>query len=185
MLKHLCAKVTRMLAMSGRTMLIVVACAGLGLVGCGGSSSSPSGSSSSAEPAAKTASDPTGPASNRTKPKVVPPKGPAPTKLVKKELIKGTGAEAKTGDEVTVQYVGVGYKSGTEFDSSWSRKEPFSFTLGAGEVIRGWDVGVAGMRVGGRRELITPPNFAYGSTGTEVIAPGATLVFVIDLLAVK
>jgi peptidylprolyl isomerase len=166
-------------------MLIVVVCAGVGLVGCGGGDSSHSGSSSSAEPAAKTAADSSEDVANRSKPKVVPPQGPAPKKLVKKELIKGTGAEAKPGDKVTVQYVGVGYKSGTEFDSSWSRKEPFSFTLGAGEVIRGWDVGVAGMRVGGRRELITPPSFAYGSTGTEVIAPGATLVFVIDLLAVK
>jgi peptidylprolyl isomerase len=154
-----------------RAVLIALVCATIGMAGCGGGSSSTSESSSSAE--------------SPTKPKVVPPKGPAPKHLVKKEVIKGTGAEARTGDEVTVQYVGVGYKSGTQFDSSWGRKEPFRFKLGAGEVIRGWDAGVAGMRVGGRRELITPPSYAYGSTGTKVIAPGATLVFMIDLLAVK
>ena len=165
-------------------MLIIAVCAGLGIAGCGGSSngsSSSSGSTSSAESTSASSES----TSKLTKPKVVPPKGPAPKNLVKKDLIVGTGAEAKTGDKVTVQYVGVGYVSGTEFDSSWSRKEPFTFTLGAGEVIRGWDQGVVGMKVGGRRELITPPQDAYGSTGTEVIAPGATLVFVIDLLSVK
>ena len=78
---------------------------------------------------------------------------------------KGTGAEAKAGDEVTVQYVGVDYKTGEEFDASWDRNEPFSFKLGAGQVIPGWDQGVEGMKVGGRRELIIPPNLAYGPTG--------------------
>ena len=72
-------------------------------------------------------------------------------------MVEGNGAEAKSGDEVTVQYVGVNYKSGKEFDSSWSRNEPFTFTLGAGEVIPGWDQGSKGMKVGGRRELIIPP----------------------------
>ncbi|MFI5027430.1 MAG: FKBP-type peptidyl-prolyl cis-trans isomerase [Solirubrobacterales bacterium] len=113
------------------------------------------------------------------------PKGAPPKRLVVKEIEKGTGAEAKAGDEVTVQYVGVNYKNGKEFDSSWSRNEPFSFKLGAGMVIPGWDKGVAGMKVGGRRELIIPPNLAYGPAGAPPsIGPNETLVFVIDLLAV-
>ncbi len=90
------------------------------------------------------------------KPKVTVPDGPPPKKLEEKEIVEGEGKEAKSGDEVTVQYVGVGYDSKEEFDSSWSRNEPFTFTLGAGEVIPGWDQGVEGMKEGGRRELIIP-----------------------------
>jgi peptidylprolyl isomerase len=156
---------------------MMLICAAAGLTGCGGSDSSGSASASSAEASAQTAAD-------RPKPEVTPPEGPAPETLVKEDLIEGTGAEAKAGDEVAVRYVGVGYESGTEFDSSWALK-PFRFKLGAGKVIRGWDEGVAGMRVGGRRELIIPPDYAYGSVGTEEIAPDATLVFVIDLLSVE
>ena len=101
-------------------------------------------------------------------------------------MVEGDGAEAKAGDKITVQYVGVGYRSEEEFDSSWSRNEPFTFTLGAGEVIPGWDQGIAGMKVGGRRELIIPPNLAYGPSGSPpVIGPNETLIFVVDLLAVK
>ena len=104
-------------------------------------------------------------------------------KLVIKDLEEGTGAEAKAGDRVTVQYVGVNYKNGKEFDSSWSRNEPFPLTLGAGEVIPGWEQGIEGMKVGGRRELIIPPELAYGEAGyPPSIAPNETLVFVIDLL---
>jgi len=120
----------------------------------------------------------------KTKPKVVPPKGPKPKQLVVKDLEEGTGPEAKSGDELTVQYVGVGYESGKQFDSSWER-EPFSFTLGEGNLIKGWEEGLEGMKVGGRRELITPPDYAYGSEGAGAIAPNATLVFVVDLLEVK
>ena len=114
------------------------------------------------------------------------PKGAPPKELEVKEIVEGTGAEAKAGDEVTVQYVGVGYESEKEFDSSWSRNEPFSFGLGAGQVIPGWDQGVEGMKVGGRRELIIPPELAYGEAGSPpVIGKNETLIFVIDLLAVK
>lgn len=120
----------------------------------------------------------------KTKPKVVPPKDPKPKQLVVKDLEEGTGAEARSGDELTVQYVGVGYESGTEFDSSWGKK-PFTFTLGDGKLIKGWEEGLEGMKVGGRRELITPPDYAYGSEGAGNIAPNATLVFVVDLLEVK
>jgi peptidylprolyl isomerase len=120
-----------------------------------------------------------------TKPAVKVPTGAAPTTLVTKELIKGTGPEAKAGEPVTVNYVGVLYKGGKEFDSSWKRSEPFAFTLGKGQVIKGWDQGVAGMKVGGRRELIIPSELAYGKTGSPPTIPAnAPLVFVVDLLAV-
>ena len=118
-------------------------------------------------------------------PKVTVPTGPAPTKLETKELIAGTGAEAKSGDKVTVNYLGVLYKTGKEFNASWETKEPFSFTLGVGQVIKGWDKGVVGMKVGGRRELIIPAELAYGKTGSPPKIPAnEALVFVVDLLAV-
>jgi peptidylprolyl isomerase len=117
---------------------------------------------------------------------VTVPKGAPPKKLVVKEIEKGSGATAKSGDEVTVQYVGVDYKNGKEFDSSWSRNEPFPFQLGAGQVIPGWEQGIEGMKVGGRRELIIPPSLAYGAPGRlPAIGPNETLIFVIDLLGVK
>jgi peptidylprolyl isomerase len=154
-------------------LLATALCLALVAAGCGSSSSD---SSSSGETTAAT---------NKTKPDVTVPKGPAPKKLVVKEIEKGSGEEAKAGDEVTVQYVGVDYKNGEEFDSSWSRDEPFTFTLGEGQVIPGWDQGVAGMKVGGRRELIIPPELAYGKAGSPpAIGPNETLVFVIDLLEV-
>jgi peptidylprolyl isomerase len=118
-----------------------------------------------------------------TEPKVTPPSGAAPSKLVVKDLVTGTGAEAKSGDSVSVNYVGVLYKGGKIFDASWKRKEPFTFTLGKGQVIPGWDQGVAGMKVGGRRELIIPASLAYGAKGSPpAIPPNAPLVFVVDLL---
>lgn len=120
-----------------------------------------------------------------SKPKVTAPSGAAPTTLVTKEIVKGTGPEAKAGQSVTVNYVGVLYKGGKEFDSSWKRSEPFTFALGKGQVIKGWDQGVAGMKVGGRRELIIPAELAYGKTGSPpTIPPNAPLVFVVDLLGV-
>jgi peptidylprolyl isomerase len=112
--------------------------------------------------------------------------GPAPDDLVVTDLTVGDGEEAKRGQTVTVHYVGVSHANGEEFDASWNRGEPFSFPLGGGRVIAGWDQGVAGMRVGGRRRLVIPPHLAYGDRGAGgVIKPGATLVFVVDLLAVK
>jgi FKBP-type peptidyl-prolyl cis-trans isomerase len=118
-----------------------------------------------------------------SEPKVTPPSGAAPATLEKKDLVIGTGKEAKAGDTVTVNYVGVLYKGGKEFDASWKRKEPFQFKLGQGQVIKGWDQGVAGMKVGGRRELVIPAELAYGKTGSPpAIPPNAPLVFVVDLL---
>lgn len=117
------------------------------------------------------------------KPVVSVPRGAAPGKLVVKELIKGSGAEAKAGEKVTVNYVGVLYKTGKEFDSSWKRSETFSFELGKGQVIKGWDQGVEGMKVGGRRELIIPAELAYGKAGSPPTIPAnSPLVFVVDLL---
>jgi peptidylprolyl isomerase len=140
--------------------------------------------STSTNPTSTTAKTPTsGPLS--TKPKVTPPSGSAPAKLETKEIVKGTGPEAKAGQSVTVNYVGVLYHGGKEFDASWKRSEPFTFTLGKGQVIKGWDQGVAGMKVGGRRELIIPSELAYGKTGSPpTIPPNAPLVFVVDLLGV-
>ena len=122
----------------------------------------------------------------KTRPTVTVPNCTPPSSLVVNELERGTGAEAKSGDKVTVQYAGVGFESGKEFDASWNRGEPFKFTLGAGMVIPGWDEGVEGMKVGGRRELIIPPELGYGSAGSPPsIGPNETLIFVIDLLAIR
>ena len=125
-------------------------------------------------------------ASQRTKPTVTVPQGSPPAKLVENDLIEGSGATAKAGDEVTVNYVGVGMDSAKEFDASWDRGEPFSFSLGAGEVIPGWDQGIEGMKAGGQRELIIPPALAYGAAGFPPgIGPNEALVFVVDLLKVN
>jgi peptidylprolyl isomerase len=147
-----------------------------------------SGGDDSAEEAASCATPPgpTATKAKKTKPKVEVPDCTEPKALVANELEKGTGAVAKSGDEVSVQYVGVGFETGEEFDASWDRGEPFSFTLGASAVIPGWDQGVEGMKVGGRRELIIPPDLAYGAAGSPPsIGPNETLVFVIDLLKVN
>jgi peptidylprolyl isomerase len=167
-----------------RLILIVLACAALVVAGCGDDDSS-NDSGGSTDSAAAEAPESSDDASSRSKPKVTVPSGAPPKQLEETDLIEGTGAEAKSGDKVTVQYVGVGYDSGEEFDASWNRGEPFSFTLGASEVIPGWDQGVEGMKVGGQRQLVIPPELAYGETGAPpAIGPNETLVFVIDLLEV-
>ena len=120
-----------------------------------------------------------------TKPEIDFPGGEPPTDLVITDITVGDGAEAKPGAKVTVHYVGVAYSTGEEFDASWNRGSPFQFQLGAGQVIAGWDSGVAGMKVGGRRQLVIPPQLGYGQRGAgNVIKPGETLIFVVDLLAV-
>ncbi|WP_188316840.1 FKBP-type peptidyl-prolyl cis-trans isomerase [Solihabitans fulvus] len=120
------------------------------------------------------------------KPEVDKVEGAAPADLVIKDITVGDGPEATPGQDVTVHYVGVSFESGAEFDSSWNRNEPFEFPLGGGRVIAGWDRGVAGMKVGGRRQLVIPAHLAYGDRGAgNVIKPGATLVFVVDLLGVN
>jgi peptidylprolyl isomerase len=135
--------------------------------------------------AASTNSSSGGAGKTGTKPTVTVPPGPAPTTLQKQDLIAGTGAQAVAGKKVSVQYVGVHFTTGKQFDASWDRGEPFSFTLGAGDVIKGWDQGVPGMKVGGRRQLVIPPDLAYGPGGAPPdIGPNETLVFVVDLLSV-
>lgn len=159
----------------------------LALAGCGSGGSSNAGSTS----AGATNVEATAPSSTGTeaadagdklaKPKVQIPSGPPPTKLVSKDIIKGTGPMVKKGGDITVQYVAVDYETGKEIDSSWTRGEPYSGTLGPGDTLKGWKLGIPGMRVGGRRELILPPDLAY--KGENVAFANDTLVYVIDLLA--
>ena len=121
----------------------------------------------------------------RTKPSVSIPSGEPPSELQIDDEITGDGAEATAGTRVVVHYVGVSWSTGRQFDASWDRDDTFDFRLGAGEVIVGWDQGVTGMRVGGRRRLTIPPHLGYGSRGAGgVIKGGETLVFVVDLVDV-
>ncbi|SHJ76728.1 peptidylprolyl isomerase [Tessaracoccus bendigoensis DSM 12906] len=120
------------------------------------------------------------------KPEVDFPVGEAPTELVIDDIVVGDGAEAKAGDVAHVHYVGVAFSSGEEFDSSWNRGPALSFPLGGGRVIQGWDQGIQGMKVGGRRRLTIPSHLAYGDRGAGgVIAPGETLIFVCDLVGLN
>ena len=120
------------------------------------------------------------------KPTVEIPDGPPPSDLQTEDLTVGDGKEAVSGTTCTMQYVGHSWSTGKQFDASWDRGEPFTFQLGAGMVIRGWDEGVAGMKVGGRRRLTLPPEMGYGARGAGgVIGPNETLVFVVDLLGVR
>ncbi len=121
-----------------------------------------------------------------TKPKVDIPAGAPPAELLSQDLVTGAGSEATPGRTVEVHYVGVAWSSKKQFDASWDRGEAFDFPLGAGRVIRGWDEGVKGMRVGGRRRLTIPPAMGYGARGAGgAIGPNETLVFIVDLLAVR
>jgi peptidylprolyl isomerase len=120
-----------------------------------------------------------------TKPDVTIPDGEPPADLVLEDLELGDGTEAVSGATVTVHYVGHAWSDGTQFDASWDRNDTFAFRLGAGQVISGWDEGVAGMKVGGRRRITIPPHKGYGERGAGgVIKGGETLVFVVDLLNV-
>ena len=120
------------------------------------------------------------------KPTIEIPDTDAPAELVLDDLEVGTGPEAKPGQQVAVHYVGVAWSDGTEFDNSYDRGEPLVFGLGAGQVIRGWDEGLVGMRVGGRRRITIPPQLGYGERGAGgVIGPNETLVFAVDLLGVS
>ncbi|HEX6403994.1 MAG TPA: FKBP-type peptidyl-prolyl cis-trans isomerase [Pseudonocardiaceae bacterium] len=124
--------------------------------------------------------------SELTRPTVEVPEGPAPTELVIEDQVVGDGPEAIVGSQIQAHYVGVAHSTGRQFDSSWNRGSPLEFRLGTGRVIKGWDDGIVGMRVGGRRRLTIPPHLAYGDRGAgAVIKPGETLVFVVDLVSVR
>ncbi len=118
----------------------------------------------------------------RTKPEFDAPTGPAPSELAIRDIIEGDGAAAAPGDTVTVHYAGVEFDSGEEFDSSWGRGETIQFPLRG--LIQGWQEGIPGMKIGGRRELIVPPHLAYGPAGGGHFLSGKTLIFIIDLVAV-
>ena len=120
------------------------------------------------------------------KPEIDFPEGPPPSDLEITDLAVGDGVEATDGKTVSVHYVGVAHSTGEQFDASYDRGSPLSFRLGVGQVISGWDTGVQGMKVGGRRQLVIPPHLAYGDRGAGgVIKPGETLIFVVDLLEVS
>lgn len=120
---------------------------------------------------------------NLTKPEVDAPEGPAPDSLVVEDIVIGDGAEAQPGSTVEVHYLGVEYDTGEEFDSSWSRNQSINFPLN--NLIRGWQQGIPGMKVGGRRKLVCPPALAYGPAGGGHPLSGKTLIFIIDLLGTK
>ncbi|HEY0773695.1 MAG TPA: FKBP-type peptidyl-prolyl cis-trans isomerase [Nocardioidaceae bacterium] len=120
------------------------------------------------------------------KPEIDFPGSPPPTDLEVTDITVGDGDEAAAGNTVVVHYVGVAHSTGEEFDASYNRGEPLQFRLGVGQVISGWDQGVQGMKVGGRRKLVIPPHLGYGDRGAGgVIKPGETLIFVVDLVGVR
>jgi FKBP-type peptidyl-prolyl cis-trans isomerase len=175
-----------------RVALGLAALLAAGLVaGCGSSGSESGGIGVGKESTAANAliehtTTPTTPASGplSKEPTIAVPKAPAPKTLTTKDIIVGTGTEAKTGASVAVNYVGALYSNGKVFDASWKRNEPFTLTLGQGQVIPGWEKGIVGMHVGGRRELIIPPELGYGKRGSPPnIPPNETLIFIVDLLS--
>jgi peptidylprolyl isomerase len=165
--------------------LILVALCVLLLAACGSSSKAPGVQLAPSNGlTGTTVSTPSVPPDLSKKPAVAVPKGPPPNHVVVKDLITGSGQPVTAASTVTVNYVGVLYNSGKEFDSSWSRGQPATFQLSG--LIKGWSQGMTGMRVGGRRELIIPPSLAYGKSGSPPsVPPNATLVFVVDLLSVS
>jgi peptidylprolyl isomerase len=159
------------------------------IAGCGDSDDSAPQSSAAQPTETETTGTTTAPAPSlkdtSQKPVIEKPTGPVPRKLKVQDIVKGKGPAAKTGDELTVQYVGVTFSTGDQFDASWDNGQPFSFQLG-GQVIEGWNKGLKGMRKGGRRELTIPPQLAYGAQGSPpAIGPNETLVFVVDLVGLR
>jgi peptidylprolyl isomerase len=150
-----------------------------GLAGCGSGEDSSSSQPSTAASKPVTA-DPA--VAQRDRPKVEVPDGPPPKQLEVEDLTEGTGVAAKDGDLVEINFIGVTYKGGKEFENSWDRKDPLFFRIGAEEVIRGWEQGLEGMKVGGRRELTIPPQLSFKGVRPEGVDPDETVVYVIDLI---
>jgi peptidylprolyl isomerase len=162
------------------------------LAACGGSEKRQSASTPTATPTPiieKVRGNPTPmpevTPSGKDEPDIKVPKGDPPAKLVIRDLQRGNGPEAVFGKTLTVDYKGVRFDDGRPFDSSWSTGQPFQFILGSNQAIQGWEKGLRGMRVGGRRELTIPPELAYGDHGQGSIRPNETIVFVVDLLDVR
>jgi FKBP-type peptidyl-prolyl cis-trans isomerase len=178
------------IAVRGARRLLAFALVSLAVAGCGSDDfdqtvTVPAGAESTPTATPTAAATPEGSKNlkdTKKKPLIPKPTGDPPKKLVIKDIVKGKGKAAKKGDEVSVQYAGIAFSTGEEFDASWNRGEPFTFTVGQGSVIKGWDRGVPGMKVGGRRQLTIPAGLAYGAAGQPPsIGPDETLVFVIDL----
>jgi peptidylprolyl isomerase len=169
--------------------LVLALVLGAGIAACGGDDSSSGEAAATATPAETPTANPAnideiaaGITKNTKKePKIVTPKGDPPTQLVIKDIVKGKGPKAKAGETLTMQYTGYSWSNGQKFDASWDRGQPFPFQLGAGMVIPGWDKGMVGMRKGGRRLLIIPPDQGYGPQGSGPIGPNETLIFAVDL----
>ena len=174
-----------------RLLILPALLAAVALPACGGSKKSDETAATPAATAAATDPPPgkvtvTGKLGAKPKITITPANPTPPAKLEITDIQKGHGKAAKAGDTVTVQYDGVLYQDGSEFDASWNHGQPFSFPLGQGQVIPGWDQGVEGMKIGGRRQLVIPPDLGYGAQGSPpTIPPNSTLVFVVDLLKVK
>lgn len=167
-----------------RRLFPVTVLLALALVGCGSPKKT---TSSNGTPASGSSDCATVTGEAKAKPSVTLNAGcELPKDLITKDVIAGTGAEAKSGSGISVHYVGLGLKTKKEFDASWNRGEPFALVLGAGQVIPGWDRGLVGMKAGGRRLLVIPPDLAYGPEGRPPVIQGnETLVFVVDLVSVK
>jgi peptidylprolyl isomerase len=162
---------TQLLTLGGFLVILAIVVAAV-LIGRGGDGDDDSSSS--------------GLTDTSVKPVIEVPDEPPPTELVSEDIVTGDGPTAAAGDQISVEYVGVDYETGEQFDASWDSGQPFEFELGGGSVIPGWDEGIEGMKVGGRRMLTIPPDLAYGPQGQPpAIGPDATLVFVVDLLDVK
>jgi peptidylprolyl isomerase len=164
--------------------------AALAAGGCGGGSSSKASSAQATSPPAPSAAQSVDAIARHVshdleaRPAILAPQGSPPADMVVRDIVRGTGTPVRRGEVVTVRYVGASWSTGKVFDASWNRGQPFSFPLGAGRVIPGWDRGVPGMRPGGRRLLVIPSRLGYGSQGTPdgSIAPNETLIFVVDLV---
>ena len=176
-----------------RFALVLTALVALsGLAACGDDDDGGSGDSATNQQDTGTATEPS-PAEAQealkdtsTKPVIPKPTGSPPRKLVKEDIVKGTGPPAKKGDTLVVHYVGMNFSNGREFDASWDTGSPFPLQLGAGQVIAGWDKGLIGIKKGGRRELVIPPELGYGAQGYPPdIPPNETLVFVIDAVSIN
>jgi peptidylprolyl isomerase len=175
-------------------LVLLALLAALAIAACGDDDDSDSGGGSAdtsrqeSAPAPETGTEteaPTDLTDTSVKPVIDKPSGTPPRRLVKEDIVKGTGPGARPGDTVVVNYVGVSFSTGEEFDASWDSGQPFPVQLGAGGVIEGWEKGLVGIKKGGRRELIIPPEQAYGAQGAPPsIGPNETLVFVIDALEI-